>query len=274
MLTSSKILLSEYRTKGKCLPAFNIYNLETMQAALDAAYAMELPVILAFGEGYLNHASFEVIAAMARELTKGHPVPVVLHLDHCKSIEHCRQAIDAGFTSVMYDGSRLPLEQNIANTLEVVAYAHPRGVTVEGELGGMNEEDGSGGEEQTFFTDIAEAKEYVTRTGIDSLAVSVGNAHGLYKGEPKLDFGRIADIYYAVKIPLVLHGCSGISFEDIRRASQLAVAKINVNTEIAMAAALCASKEYAAGKHRYELLTAAARARMVEVMSGFLVLGK
>ncbi len=274
MLTNSIALMREYRAKGRCLPAFNIYNLETVQAALDAARAERLPVILAFGENYLSHASFGTISAIVRHLDASHPFPVVLHLDHCKSVEHVKEAIAAGFTSVMYDGSRLPLEENIRNTREVVQFAHDRGVSVEGELGGMNEEDGSGGEENLCFTDPGEARDYARATGIDSLAVSVGNAHGVYKGEPKLDFDRLERIYGLAALPIVLHGCSGIPLEDIRRASEIAVAKINVNTEIAMGAARRVRGELEAGVKRYEQLAAAAREEMTGIMETFLQLSK
>ena len=274
MLISGGELLGEYRSRGKCIPAFNIYNLETIQAALAAAASEGEPVMLAFGEGYLSHASFEVISAMVRCLAGNHIWPVVLHLDHCKSVEHIREAVAAGFTSVMYDGCRLPLRENIRNTQEVVRLAHAAGVSVEGELGGMNEEDGSGSEADLCFTDPGQAREYVLASGVDSLAVSVGNAHGVYKGKPELDFDRLNEIYEAVKVPLVLHGCSGIPREDIVRAAKIAVAKINVNTEIAMAGASRVRKELASGVQRYEKLTAAAREEMTGIMRSFLLLNK
>ena len=270
MLISGRELLREYRDRGRCVPAFNIYNLETIQAALDASALEGKPVMLAFGESYLSHASFDVIAALARALAREHPQPVVLHLDHCKNLEHIRDALAAGFTSVMYDGSRLPLEENIRNTQKAARLAHAAGVSVEGELGGMNEEDGSGSEADLCFTDPRQAGEYVRASGVDSLAVSVGNAHGVYKGKPQLDFGRLKRIYEAAGVPLVLHGCSGIPREDILKAAGIAVAKINVNTEIAMGAAARVRKELESGVTRYEKLASAAREEMTGIMRGFL----
>ncbi len=274
MLVNSRELLREYRRRGRCLPAFNIYNLETIRAALTAARQEETPVILAFGEGYLSHASFKTIAVLAAQLAEEHPLPVVLHLDHCRDPRHIQEAVEAGFTSVMYDGTGLPLEENIRQTRAVVEFARGRDVTVEGELGGMNPEDGTGGEEDLLFTDPSQARIYTAESGVDSLAVSVGNVHGVYRGEPRLDLDRLAAVYQAAEVPLVLHGCSGIPHGDIRRAAELAVAKINVNTEIAMGAAGRVSRELNAGIKRYEKLAAAAEKEMTGIMGDFLRLSK
>ncbi|WP_101909268.1 class II fructose-bisphosphate aldolase [Marasmitruncus massiliensis] len=273
MLTNSITLLKDARAHAQCIPAFNIYNLETAQAAFQAARLAQKPVIAAFGEGYQENASLLVIAAIVKTLAGQHPYPVVLHLDHCKEIDTIYRAIDAGFTSVMYDGSRLPLKDNIANTLRVVQYAHERGVGVEGELGCMNPEDGSEMPDSishSAYTDVNQARRYAKETGVDSLAGAVGNAHGLYKGTPHLHMERLEEIYRAVEIPLVLHGCSGIPAGQIRQAVSIAVAKINVNTELALAgsnqiAALLREKE----TMRLEKLMLGARERMAEVMKSF-----
>ena len=273
MLMSSIALLKEARADARCIPAFNIYNLETAQAAFQAAKLTQKPVIAAFGEGYQENASLPVIAAIVKSLAEQHPYPVVLHLDHCKEIDTIYRAIDAGFTSVMYDGSRLPFEENRANTLRVTQYAHERGVSVEGELGCMNPEDGSGMPDSishSAYTDVNQARQYAGETGIDTLAVAVGNAHGLYKGIPHLNMERLEQIYQGVGIPLVLHGCSGIPAEQIRQAVSIAVAKINVNTELALAgsnqiATMLQEKETV----RLEKLMLGARERMSEVMKSF-----
>ncbi len=273
MLTNSITLLKDARAHARCIPAFNVYNLETAQAAFQAAKLAQKSVITAFGEGYQENASLPVMAAIVKTLAEQHPYPVVLHLDHCKEIDTIYRAIDAGFTSVMYDGSRLSLKDNIANTLRVVQYAHERGVSVEGELGCMNPEDGSEMPDSishSAYTDVNQARKYTAETGIDSLAVAVGNAHGLYKGTPHLNMERLEEIYQAAGIPLVLHGCSGIPAEQIRQAVSIAVAKINVNTELALAgsnqiAALLKGKENV----RLEKLMLGAREGMVEVMKSF-----
>lgn len=273
MLTNSITLLKDARVHARCIPAFNVYNLETAQAAFQAAKLVQKPVITAFGEGYQENASLPVMAAIVKTLAEQHPYPVVLHLDHCKEIDTIYRAIDAGFTSVMYDGSRLPLKDNIANTLRVVQYAHERGVSVEGELGCMNPEDGSEMPDSishSAYTDVNQARQYVSETGVDALAVAVGNAHGLYKGTPHLNMERLEEIYQTTKIPLVLHGCSGIPPEQIRKAVSIAVAKINVNTELALAgsnqiAVLLRTK----GNVRLERLMLGAREGMAEVMKSF-----
>lgn len=273
MLTNSVALLKHAREQKQCIPAFNIYNLETAQAVFIAAKQAQKPVIAAFGEGYLPHASLEVIAAIVKALSKDHPYPVVLHLDHCKDPRTIYAAIEAGFTSVMYDGSSLPLDENIANTNKVVSFGHERGVSVEGELGCMNAEDGSESAVcigEHMYTNMYEAQRYVNDTGVDSLAVAVGNAHGLYKGVPNLNMQRIKEIEQAVAIPLVLHGCSGIPEEQIQQAISLGVSKINVNTELALAASKkIAGLLQSTHQIRLEKLMAEAQESMITVMKSF-----
>lgn len=259
-------MLAHARQNGVYVPAFNIYNLETMQAALEASKRAAQPVILAFGERYLDNASLEVIAAMARCLSRSHPHEVALHLDHCRSLEVIHRALEAGFTSVMYDGSDLPLEKNIEGTLKARHLADQFGASLEGELGGLNDEFGCG--EVSAFTDPDQAEIYVRETGVNSLAVSVGNAHGLYKGVPHIDQERLQTIYERVQIPLVLHGSSGIPMETLRESAHIAVAKINVNTEITMAGADALRRSLETEK-RMEKPVLAARESMTETMVRF-----
>ena len=276
MLISSSKLLSEARKASSCIPAFNFYNLETAQAIFTVAKKAKRPVIAAFGEGYLGHASLEVIAGIVKTLAKEHPYPMVLHLDHCQSPDVIHKAIEAGFTSVMYDGSRLPLEENIKNTRAIVDYAHQENVSVEGELGYLNPEDGSASatdQEQDGFTNPAEALRFVTETGVDSLAVAIGNAHGLYKGVPELNIQRLTEIYNAVGIPLVLHGCSGIPAIKIQEAVSIAVAKININTELALAGSKGMAQLMQQDPNvRMEKLMLKARESMAEAMIPFFTL--
>ena len=259
-------MLAHARQTGVYVPAFNIYNLETMQAALEASKRAAQPVILAFGERYLQNASLEVIAAMAQCLTREHPYETALHLDHCCSLECIQKALEAGFTSVMYDGSDLPLEKNIEGTLKARKLADAFGASLEGELGGLNDEFGGGS--VSAFTDPAQAEIYVRETGVNSLAVSVGNAHGLYKGVPHIDQERLQAIYERVQIPLVLHGSSGIPMKTLRESARIAVAKINVNTEITMAGADALRRSLETEK-RMEKPVLAARESMTETMVRF-----
>jgi tagatose 1,6-diphosphate aldolase GatY/KbaY len=275
MLQNTAAVLPKMRQDKKCVVAFNVYNLETIQAAFTAAQQKCVPVIIAFGEGYLNHASLDTIAAMVMSLDKAHDLPVVLHLDHAKSFSTIKAAIEAGFTSVMYDGSHLPFAENAANTAAVVEYAHQRGVTVEAELGYLNPEEGADfaafGPES--FTDPEQARRFVEETGVDSLAVAVGNAHGLYKHQPTLDIARIRHISEATGIPLVLHGSSGIPKEQLRAAAEAGIAKINVNTEVSLAAV--GALRQACGedsKIRLDAVMRQAREAMVGVMAEFLEL--
>lgn len=272
MLINSIELLKKAKAEKRCIPAFNVYNLETIRSAFKASKNTGNPVIIAFGETYLKYTSFETIVGIVKELDKDMELPIVLHLDHCKNVEVVKQAIDAGFTSVMYDGSHLNFGDNITNTKEVVEYAHSRGVSVEGELGYMNPEDGSTTVEigAEAYTNPDQALEYVTKTGIDSLAVVVGNAHGLYKGEPHLEFDIIREIDKKLGIPLVLHGASGIGKDQIKKAVDIAVAKINVNTEIALSGSK-ACKEYLLKNEnvRFEILMEVAEDDMTKVMEGF-----
>lgn len=223
-----------YKTHS-CVPAFNFYGLDTLIPALDTAEKKEKPVMVSFGESYLPHMSFRAAAALFQALTDQRKVSAVLHLDHCKSLDHLKQAVDAGFQSVMIDGSALPFEDNVAVSAEAAACAHQAGIVIEGELGGMNDESGAQGE--LVFTDPEKAAEFVRRTGVDTLAVSVGNAHGFYTGTPHLQMDRIERIQRACGIPLVLHGCSGIPLEQLKQAAGHGVIKMNVNTEVASAGA-------------------------------------
>ena len=271
MITNLATVLSKAREKQRCVPAINVYNLETVQAVLAAASSLQAPIIVSFGEGYIPHAPLKIIAAIVN-LLDSTDRPVVLHLDHAKKLRTIEEALDCGFTSVMFDGSHLPLAQNIADTQKVVALAARYGASVEGELGYLNPEDGSDGEIYTDrYTGVEDASIFVAETGVDALAIAVGNAHGLYSAEPQLDFKRIADIAEAVNIPLVLHGSSGIPEKDLKQAIALGISKINVNTEVALAGSAAASA--ALQEHqgvRFESVMKRARDEMTEVVKNYL----
>ncbi|MDA0204764.1 MAG: class II fructose-bisphosphate aldolase family protein [Acidobacteria bacterium] len=232
MLVSGQTLLDEAVRGGYAIGSFNTYNLEITRAILAAAEARRSAVFLAVGSGALDYGGFapltQLVLAAAREAT----VPVAVHLDHSPTVADCERCLSEGFTSLMIDGSNLPFDENVALTWQTVKRAGE--IPVEGELGGVGgDEDSSGAQETAIpMTDPAQARAFVEQTGVASLAIAIGNAHGIYKGEPKLDFDRLAALRDAVPAPLVLHGASGLSDDDLRRAISLGVRKINVNTEI------------------------------------------
>ncbi|TDL57978.1 class II fructose-1,6-bisphosphate aldolase [Paenibacillus dendritiformis] len=216
---------------------FNINGLLWVQAILQAAEEARSPVILAASDRLIEYlGGFATIASMVKtvkeelEIT----VPVALHLDHGTSFSRCVQAIDAGFSSVMYDGSHLPIQDNIANTHKVTAYAHAHGVSVEAEVGSVGGmEDGLVG--GIRYADLSECERLVREAGVDALAPALGSVHGKYQGEPVLGFKEMQAIAEAVRIPLVLHGASGIPLPQLKRAIDLGHAKVNYNTELVTA---------------------------------------
>lgn len=212
---------------------FNINNLEWTQAVLEATKENNAPVILGVSEGAMKYmGGFKVVSAMVNALieTLGVTQPVALHLDHGSSFESCKEAIDAGFSSVMIDGSKLPIDENIAVTKQVVEYAHAKGVSVEAEVGcvGGNEDGVVGG---VKYADANECKRIVDEAGIDALAAALGSVHGEYHGEPVLGFKEMEEIRDLTNMPLVLHGGSGIPEHQIKKSIELGHCKINVNTE-------------------------------------------
>ncbi|MBM7599012.1 fructose-bisphosphate aldolase class II [Virgibacillus halotolerans] len=213
---------------------FDIHNIEWTQAVLCGAEEMNSPVILGVTEDAVNYfQGYSVVKNTALSLMQelNITVPVALHLDHGSSVESCIAAIDAGFSSVMIDASTLPLEENIKITKQVVEYAHVLDVSVEAEIGSIGGEEGSVISEGPVYTDLNECIEIKNNTNIDTLAPALGSAHGLYKGKPKIDFEKMRDISSSLKIPLVLHGASGLSERQIQEAIQSGTAKINVNAD-------------------------------------------
>jgi len=212
---------------------FNINNLEWTQAILRAAEDEKSPVILGVSEGAAKYmGGFTTVVKMTEGLMHDYniTVPVAIHLDHGSSFDKCKAAIDAGFTSVMIDGSHHPIEENIEMTKQVVEYAHAKGASVEAEVGTVGgEEDGVVGGVQ--YADLDECVRVVTEAKVDALAAALGSVHGEYAGEPKLGFKEMEEIAAATKTPLVLHGGSGIPEHQIKKAIELGHSKINVNTE-------------------------------------------
>lgn len=235
-LVNSRELLQDAQRQHYAVGAFNVENMEMMQAVVAAAEAEHAPVILQTTPSTLKYAGTSTYAAMARAMAEHTRVPVAIHLDHGDSFGLCVKAAADGYTSVMIDGSKLPLNENVALVRQVVEMAaccsgHP---CVEAELGRL------GGKEDSLevkpgediYTAPDEAVRFVRETGIDALAVAIGTAHGFYKGEPKLDFDRLAQLQDAVPVPLVLHGSSGVPDADVQRAVSLGVCKVNFATEL------------------------------------------
>lgn len=259
MFVTNKELLSVATAKGYAVGAFNIQNLETLSAVVEASTEERSPVIVAVTPSTIKYAGLEYLARMVKTAAESVTVPMSLHLDHGKNIETVSKCIDAGFTSVMIDGSHLNFEENIALTKYVTRLAHSKGISVEGELGRLaGVEEATVEEKEAVLTDPEAAKEFVERTGVDALAVAIGTSHGAYKfkGEPKLDFERLKAIRKEVKVLLVLHGASsvpswiiekatkwgaelsgakGIPEEHITKAISLGITKINIDTDLRLA---------------------------------------
>ena len=227
--------IEKARKRGVAIAAFNIHNLETIQAVVEGAAEERAPVILQATPGTLQHAGIRYITAMAKTAAGLYDdLPIALHVDHCPSFKTIIMCIRSGFTSVMIDGSALPYRENVALVKKVVEIAHYAGVAVEGELGRISgAEDGLTVDEwEAALTVPEEAGEFVAATGLDTLAVAIGTAHGVYKGEPKLDFPRLSAIRKAVPVPLVLHGASGVPAEGVQEAVKRGICKINIATEL------------------------------------------
>lgn len=227
-------LMAQAEAGNYAIGAFNINNMEIVQAIMAAAREEQSPVILQASQGAIKYAGIDYITALARVAVAEAGVPAALHLDHGPSFQQAMECIRSGFSSVMYDGSHLPLEENIAITRQVVKAAQTVGVSVEGEIGRLVgiEEHIQVSELEGALTDPQEAKRFAEETDIDMIAVAIGSRHGFYKGEPKLDFERLAAIRNLVDIPIVLHGGSGIPESHIRQAIDLGVRKINIDTEL------------------------------------------
>lgn len=258
-LVNTRKMLKKALKEGYAIPAFNVCNMESAQAVAEVASEMKLPVIISVSEGAGKYAGFDTISKIVKSLVKKYGIEAALHLDHGKSFDACKQAIDADFTSVMFDGSALPYEENVAETKKVVAYAHRRNVTVEAELGKIIGTEDMVHSDTENFTDPEEAKDFVKRTGVDSLAISIGTAHGVNKSikTPVIQYGVIENVHNSIpNVPLVAHGSStvpkkwvdliikyggeikksqGISEKDIVKMSGTAICKINMDTDLRLA---------------------------------------
>jgi tagatose 1,6-diphosphate aldolase GatY/KbaY len=233
-LVSSTPLLEAAREGGYCIGAFNVHTLEMLQAVVEAAEETKSPLIIQSTVGTVKHLGPDYIAAAATVAANRSSVPIALHLDHCSDFGTIMQCIRAGYTSVMIDASHDPFDLNVAQTRKVVEAASAVGVNVEAELGrvGGVEDDIVVDERDAQLADPDECARFVELTGVHTLAPAIGTAHGIYKGDPNIDFDRIGRIAGKVSVPLVLHGGSGIPDEQVRRAVSLGMSKMNVATEL------------------------------------------
>lgn len=233
MLTSTTELLHAATAGGYAIGAFNVYNLEGVRAVVRAAEAHRSPVILQMHPGALQHGG-QALVALCLTAAQAATVPVTVHLDHSTASAAIQEALEAGVTSVMADGSHLPYHENVVFTQTMVVMAHRCQAAVEAELGRLTgTEDGlTVPEYEALFTDPAQAADFIGQTGVDALAVCIGNVHGRYRQAPRLDFDRLAALQRVVPVPLVLHGASGLPAAMVRQAIALGVRKFNVNTEV------------------------------------------
>ncbi len=235
-LVTSKELMLDAQKHHYAIGAFNVENMEMVQAVVAAAEAQKSPVIIQTTSSTLKYATAELYYANVAAAAAAASVPVVIHLDHGSSFDIAMRCFRAGYTSIMIDGSHDPFEENIALTRAVVQACHGGNVPVEAELGKVGgKEDELDGGESNGYTVPSEAAEFVERTGVDTLAVAIGTAHGVYKGIPKLDLNRLSELREAVSVPLVLHGTSGVPDETVRACIQRGICKVNYATDLRIA---------------------------------------
>lgn len=233
-ILSTREMLKKAQREGYAVPAFNIHNLETLQVVVETAAELKSPVILAGTPSTIKYAGADYIVSMAEVAAKTYKIPIAIHLDHFEEVEAIKDYINKGFKSTMIDASYEDYENNIKIVKEVVDYAHEFDATVEAELGilGGQEDDLVIDEKDAMYTNPDQANDFVKKTGIDSLAVAIGTAHGLYKGEAKLDFDRLKEIKERVSVPLVLHGASDVPDELVKEAIRCGICKVNVATDL------------------------------------------
>lgn len=247
MLVTLKEILRIAEEKKIAIGSFNTPNLTSVRAVIGAAEAQQCPVILMHAQVHetMGLCTMEEMAPIMLFFARRATVPVCVHLDHGEDLDYVRRGVELGFTSVMYDGSTLPAEENTRNTVEAVRFAHAAGVSVEGEIGSMGSREGGGEGDTSIYTDPAAAERFVADTGIDALACAFGTAHGFYRSAPKLDFARLSAIVARIGVPVVMHGGSGVSPADYREVIRRGVRKINYYTYMSKAgAAAISGKQY------------------------------
>lgn len=237
MLANLDWWLRDAQKNGYAVPHFNTWNAEMLMGVMDAAEETDAPVIISFGTGFVNNTIFEEFAALMVSMAEHSNVPTILHWDHGRSFDIVHSAYLHGMNSIMRDASKLPFEENVAETKRVVDYFRPRGIPVEAELGHVGDPgDYEAALASYQYTDPSEAAEFVERTGCDALAIAIGNLHGPYSSTPKIAFDVLEAVRNAVDVPLVLHGASGIPNADVEKAISMGISKVNIHAELGMAA--------------------------------------
>lgn len=250
MIVNMNDILYEAKRDKYAVGLFNAVNMELARGILEAAEKNRSPVIVGTAEVLLPYDPLEEVSYYLIPMAKKAGVPVVVHLDHGLSRETCMKALELGFSSIMYDCSADPYEENIKKVKEMADIAHSYGASIEGELGHVGDNEGSAegnsrlDDPSTYYTDPGQAVDFVERTGVDALAIAVGTAHGAYKLPPKLDFDRIRRIAECVKVPLVLHGGSGLTDQDFKRSVECGISKVNIFTDINIAAVEAAFRAF------------------------------
>lgn len=234
MLVNLDQVLGKAKAEKYAVGLFNTHDTDMLEAAISAAEEAHSSIIIGTAEVLLPYGDLPLIAPALVAAAKRATVPVVVHYDHGLTFEKTMEALKLGFSSVMYDASAKPYDENIAETKEVVKIAHAFGATVEGEIGHVGLA-ADGDDKNGQYTTVEEAVDFQTKTGVDALAVAVGTAHGVYKTKPCLQFGRITELKAAVAAPLVLHGGSGLSDDDFRQAIDCGIAKLNIHTDMVVA---------------------------------------
>lgn len=271
MLVNLNDVLPRAKEKKYAVGLFNTVNLEMAKGVLAAAAELGSPVIIGTAEVLLPYASLKELSSFLIPMAKEAPVPVVLHFDHGLTLEKVREAMDLGFTSVMYDCSTLDFEGNCRAVAELTKEAHARGVTVEAELGHVGANTGGG--DDSIYTQPEEALRFFEQTGVDALAVAIGTAHGAYKSTPKLDIARLKEIAETVNVPLVLHGGSGLSDQDFKNCIENGISKVNIFTDINCAAARAAHDGWTSGAGFTDLMQPIAEAVKQETIKKMRVFG-
>lgn len=229
-IVKMKQLLKNAQKGQYGIGAFSISNMETIIGAVRAAEELKSPIILQIAESRLKHSPLYLIGPVMIEAAKKSSVPIAVHLDHGESIDTIKEALDLGFTSVMYDGSHFNLSKNIENTKEVVSLTKEYGASVEGEVGKVGKKEDGLGDDTISITTVEDAEKFYKETNVDALAIAIGNVHGMYVGKPNLDIKRLIEVNSNIEVPLVLHGGSGISKEEFKNCIKNGITKINVAT--------------------------------------------
>ena len=247
-LVNMKDLLLDAQKGGYAVGSFSIANMEMILGVIKAAEETKSPIILQIAEVRLNHSPLHIIGPTMIAAAKGAKVPVAVHLDHGTTLECIQQALDLGFTSVMFDGSHLDVEENIAMTKKVIEMAKPHGAAVEAEIGCVGGSEDGSVDIAMRCTSPKQAKHFYEETGVDALAIAIGNAHGFYKDAPELRFDILEQVRDTVPVPLVLHGGTGIEAEDFIRCHQSGIKKINIATATFASVEKQVRHDYAEGK--------------------------